>query len=267
MTVATTRVGRRLQGNEAPLERRSGVALWRQIADQIRQLAAGIDPDSDGRLPAETVLAAGFGVNRHTVRSAIAQLVQEGVLRSEQGRGTFAVRPKRLAYPIAARTRFSTGLEGQARERRARLLAHAVEAADARIAQALGIEPGAPVIRLETLSEADGRPVSRATSWFPAEPYDGLAQRVARSGSITSALKAFGVDDYVRRSTTISARHAGQDEVKELKLSPGAIVLVTDAINDDLAGRPIHCSRASFAADRVELTVDMAGQAADRVAG
>lgn len=240
------------------LERRSGVALWRQIADQIRLLAAGAELDSDGRLPPEMALAARFGVNRHTVRSAIAQLVQEGVLRSEQGRGTFAVRPKRLAYPIATRTRFSAGLEGQAKERKARLLAHAEEPADALIADVLGIEPGAAVIRLETVSEADGRPVSRGTTWFAAERFSGIAARFAKTGSITAALKAFGVDDYVRRSTAISARHAGHEELQELRLSPGAIVLVTEAINDDLAGRPLHYSRTSFAADRVELRVDTA---------
>ena len=241
------------------LERRSGVALWRQIADQIRLLAAGGETEGGGRLPPETALAVRFGVNRHTVRSAIGHLVQEGVLRSEQGRGTFAVRPKRLAYPIAARTRFTTGLEGQAKERTGRLLSHAREDADARVAEALGIAPGAPVIRLETVSEADGRPVSRATSWFAAQRFSGIAERFARSGSVTAALKAFGVTDYVRRSTAISARHAGHEELGVLRLSPGAIVLVTEAVNDDLAGCPIHYSLTRFAADRVELRVDTAG--------
>ncbi len=247
------------------LERRSGVALWRQIADQIRLLAAGGGTDGDGRLPPETLLATRFGVNRHTVRSAIGHLVQEGVLRSEQGRGTFAIRPERLSYPIAARTRFSTGLEGQAKDRTARMLSYALEEADARVASALGLAQGASVVRLETVSEADSRPVSQATSWFDAARFDGIADRFARSGSVTAALKDFGVNDYVRRSTAISARHAGHDELEVLKLSPGAIVLVTEAINDDLFGRPIHYSLTSFAADRVELRVDTAGT--DRATG
>jgi GntR family transcriptional regulator, phosphonate transport system regulatory protein len=247
------------------LERRSGVALWRQIADQIRLLAAGAETGGDGRLPPEAVLAARFGVNRHTVRSAIGHLVKEGVLRSEQGRGTFAVRTKRLTYPIATRTRFSAGLEGQAKERMARLLSHAREEADLRVAKALKIAAGAPVVRLETVSEADGRPVSRATSWFDAARFDGIADRFARSGSVTAALKAFGVEDYVRRSTAISARHAGHEELEVLRLSPGAIVLVAEAVNDDLFGRPIHYSLTSFAADRVELRVETADT--DRATG
>jgi GntR family transcriptional regulator, phosphonate transport system regulatory protein len=246
---------------EAQLERRSGVALWRQIADQIRLLAASGELDGDGRLPPEIALAARFGVNRHTVRSAIAQLVQEGVLRSEQGRGTFAVRPQRLAYPIATRTRFSTGLEGQAKERTARLLAHVEEPAEPRVAEALELEPGAPVIRLEAVSEADGRPVSRSAGWFPTQRFSGIAERFAKTGSITSALKTYGVDDYVRRSTVVSARHANPTELADLALSPGAIVLVAAGIDAEAGGRPIHYLETSFAADRVELRVDSAEQA------
>src|SRR5690606_21594723 len=123
---------------------------------------------ADDRLPSEMVLAARFGVNRHTVRAAIASLEQEGVLRVEQGRGTFIETRKRLSYPIGMRTRFSTGLEGQARAVRGTLLRHAREAADASSAEALGIAAGSPVIRLETLNEADAFPIARSTSVFDA---------------------------------------------------------------------------------------------------
>ena len=115
------------------MERRNGIALWRQIADQIR-LAIGTGEFAE-KLPPEMALADRFGVNRHTVRGAIAALVQEGVLRAEQGRGTFVENRKRFAYPIGVRTRFSEGLKDQARERRGSLLGHSVEAADARIAR------------------------------------------------------------------------------------------------------------------------------------
>lgn len=253
------RPGNIRQAQGALLERRSGVALWRQIADQIRLLASGSELDGDGRLPPEVMLASRFGVNRHTVRSAIAQLVREGVLRSEQGRGTFAVRPKRLAYPIATRTRFSAGLEGQAKERKARLLDHTEEPADARVAEALEIAPGTAVIRMETVSEADERPISRATGWFPAERFPDIARLFAKSGSVTTALKACGVDDYVRRSTAISARHANPTELDDLALSPGAIVLVAAGIDAEAGGRPIQYLETSFAADRVELRVGSAG--------
>ncbi|TJV16672.1 MAG: GntR family transcriptional regulator, partial [Mesorhizobium sp.] len=81
------------------LERRSGVSLWRQIADQILHSIAVGDFAENAALPPEVALAERYGVNRHTVRSAIAALVQDGVLRAEQGRGTFVLSRKRLSYP------------------------------------------------------------------------------------------------------------------------------------------------------------------------
>lgn len=235
------------------MERRNGVALWRQIADQIRYaISAG---EFAAKLPPEMALAARFGVNRHTVRSAIAALEQEGALRAEQGRGTFIMRKQRLAYPIGARTRFSEGLQGQAKDRRGTLLDHAIEAADERTAAALEIAKGAKVIRLETLSEADGRPVSRATSFFDAARFSGLETIYAESGSVTIALKSFGISDYFRRQTLISARHASDADLADLRLSPGAIVLATVYVNMDPDGRPVQFSETRFAADLVELSV------------
>lgn len=241
--------------DRAAMERRSGVALWRQIADRIRHDIATGAIGEDGRLAPELALAERFGVNRHTVRSAIAALVQEGVLRAEQGRGTFIEARKRLSYPISARTRFSTGLRGQIRDRHSELLAHAVEPADARVAAALQLDEGADIIRLETLSEADGRPVSRATGWFDAARFPGFADAYDRTRSITLSFQRYGVDDYFRDSTLVTARHADAADLADLRLSPGAIVLVAVAINVDTQGRPIQFAETRFAADRVELTV------------
>ncbi|WP_274423545.1 phosphonate metabolism transcriptional regulator PhnF [Chelativorans sp. YIM 93263] len=239
------------------VERRSGVALWRQIADRIRQdISAGLG-DENGRMPTEMALAERFGVNRHTVRTAIQALVQEGVLRAEQGRGTFIQRQRRFAYPIGPRTRLSEGLAGQAHERRSHMLGHAYEQATPEVAKALEIDVGAPVLRLETLSEADARPISRARSYFDAERFRGFERHFIETGSITAAYRAFGVEDYLRRSTAISARHAGSDDLEHLQLSPGAIVLVALGLNIDGDGRPIQYSETRFSADRVELQVSM----------
>jgi GntR family phosphonate transport system transcriptional regulator len=239
----------------AEVERRSGIALWRQIADRVRLGIASGELGGDGRLPPELALAARFGVNRHTVRAAIAALVQEGVLRAEQGRGTFVAARRKLSYPITTRTRFSTGLEGQVRDRRSMLLSHEVEPAGERVAAALDVAPGAPVLHIETLSEADGWPLSRASAWFDAVRFAGFEKAYAETLSVTAAFRRYGVNDYLRRSTVVSARHADPADLADLKLAPGAIVLVTAAVNVDIDGRPIQFAETRFVADRVELAV------------
>ena len=162
------------------VERQSGVALWRQIADLIRLSISNGDYDQTGMVPPEIVLAGQFGVNRHTVREAIASLVHERVLRSEQGRGTFIEERRRLAYPIGVRTRFSEGLGGQARELHGTLIGHAYAEASEPVAAALGLAAAAPVLRLETLGEADGRPISRATGYFDAVRFAGIRGRLCQ---------------------------------------------------------------------------------------
>lgn len=237
------------------MERRSGVALWRQIADRLRQDVASGTFDETERLPAEVELAARFGVNRHTLREAIALLVHEGVLRSEQGRGTFVEKSRRFLYPIGRKTRFLEGLEGQAGDRRGVLVGHAYEEADRDVAEALMIALRTPVLRMETIGMADGKPLSRATSYFDATRFEGFERSFAGTGSVTASLRTFGIDDYVRRSTVISAIHASASDLSDLRLSPGAIVLVTVAVNATLDGVPVQYSRTRFPASFVELSV------------
>lgn len=237
------------------LQRRTGIALWRQVADEIRQtVIPGLAANE--RLPAEAELATRFGVNRHTVRSAIAALEKEGILRAEQGRGTFLNDRKRLRYPIGRRTRFSSGLEDQARTRSGKLLSSETMPAPPDVATALSLPAGAPVIQLSTLSAADGVPISAATSWFDAGRFSEIAELYAETGSITASLARLGVDDYTRKTTAVEARHASSEDLDRLALSPGAIVLLTRGIDIDSDGRPVLYGESRFAADRVELLID-----------
>lgn len=232
-----------------------GVAMWRRVADAIRLDIVGGKLSRGDRLAGETTLAARFDVNRHTVRRALSALDAEGVVRAEQGRGWFVAEARRLSYRIGKRTRFSEGLAGQARDLERRLLATSIEPAGMSVARALRLKPGAPTVRLETLSSADGRPMSRATSWFDQRRFADFPALFERARSVTAALRSLGVTDYSRVATHISARHADAEETRLLRLAPGAIVLVSEAIDADSEGRPIQYGLSRFPADRLELIV------------
>ena len=238
------------------VQRQTGVALWRQIADRIREAITRGAYDETGMVPPETALAEQFGVNRHTVRSALAALAQEGIVRAVQGRGTLIERRERLNFPISKRTRFTTGISGQARETRGFLLAAAEESADAEVARWLKMRVGDTVIRLETTREADKRPVSRATSWFPAGRFGDIAETYRKTESITKAFALLSLQDYVRATTEITAAHADAGDIADLELTPGAILLITKAMNTDLDGVPVQYSITRFAADRVQFTIE-----------
>jgi len=62
---------------------------YQQVKSNIKKWILSGEVDSGGKIPAETQVAEWFGISRHTVRQAIGELVSEGWLYREQGRGTF----------------------------------------------------------------------------------------------------------------------------------------------------------------------------------
>ncbi|GLQ10109.1 phosphonate metabolism transcriptional regulator PhnF [Devosia yakushimensis] len=233
----------------------SGVALWRRIADAIRLDIVGGKRLPGERLPGETELAERFSANRHTVRRALAALQAEGVIRTEQGRGSFVDRARRVSYRIGKRTRFSENLAGQANTISRIMLSSRLENAAANVASALGLRAGSKVTRIETVALADDRPMSRATLWLGYAAFPDFATRFAETPSVTKVLASYGIADYARASTRISARHADADETAALKLAPGAILLVSEAVDTDLAGKPLLYALTRFPADLMELVV------------
>src|SRR3984957_14276579 len=142
-----------------------GVTLWLRIADEIEQaIVAGTYATGD-RLPGELEIAGRFHVNRHTVRRALADLAQRGLVRAERGSGTF-VAPGRLTYPVGLRTRFSEIVGTAGREVGGRLIADTVEPASRVGAERPGPPRGEPVVRLEILRSSDRVPICLTTSWL-----------------------------------------------------------------------------------------------------
>ncbi len=229
-----------------------GITRWRRVADGIR--AAVADGSVTDRLPPEEQLAQRFGVNRHTVRRAIATLAADGLVRAERGRGTFvnATAP-RLSYAVGSRTRFSENVLAQSRRPGGRLIRADRVRSDPELAAQLGCPVGAALHRLHSLHVADGVPLSVATSWLSAERFPDIVQRYAESGSITDALRSAGLDDYRRRETRLTAERVTPDDADALAASSDALVLVARAIDEDLAGTPIQVLRTRFHADRMEL--------------
>lgn len=232
-----------------------GVALWRQIADAIRLDIVGRKLANGDRLPTEALLAERFSANRHTVRRALAVLAEEGVVAAEQGRGTFVKSIRRLTYPIGKRTRFREGLKGQAGSLTSVSISDKIENATARVAEALGLKPGTKVVRTEGMSIADGVPISRSTTWLPYRRFPDFAARIKDMQSTTAVFQSYEIADYSRASTRISARHADVEETRSLNLAPGAIVLVSEAVDIDPEGEPLSYALTRFPAERMELVV------------
>jgi GntR family phosphonate transport system transcriptional regulator len=241
--------------NDMTVTRGSGVALWRQIQSQLEsEITSGVlKPGS--RCSSEHELAKRFGVNRHTLRRAVAALAQRGLVKVQQGRGIYVTEPV-IEYRLSARTRFHENVTRQNRSAGSRLLHAAYVAADTVTAGVLSVSPGTVLVLLHTLGEADGRPISLADHFFVAERFPNLIESYRRTGSISAALAADGVTDYIRKMTHLSTRMPDRGEAEHLDQPVSRPVLVSKSVSQDLDNRPIEFGITLFAGDRVNLLVE-----------
>jgi len=233
----------------------SGVALWRQVADGIERGIADGTFAAGERLPGEIDIAETYRVNRHTVRRALATLAERGLVRAERGSGTY-VEAQRLAYPLRSRTRFSEIVGSGGREPRGQLIGAAVEPASRELARRLDLKTGALLVLIEALRLADRTPICVGITWLAAERFPDAGSVFASARSMTKLLAHYGIRDYRRGSTRISAAIADASDAARLDLALGRPVLVVDSTDVDPDGKQLVTKRSRFAAERVEFLVE-----------
>ncbi|MCE8537692.1 phosphonate metabolism transcriptional regulator PhnF [Ruegeria pomeroyi] len=228
--------------------------VWKTIALSLTEdIAEGRYGEGD-QLPTEAQLAATHGVNRHTVRRALADLADQGLVHARRGAGVFvAARP--TDYAIGKRVRFHKNIAAGGRIPGKRILTLLTRAADAAEAEALNLPDGARVHVYDGLSLADGQPIAVFQSVFPAARFPGLPEVLAETRSVTAALQRLGVADFTRISTRLTARPANATQALHLRLNEGAPLMFSTGINVDPDGQPVEYGRTWFAGDRVTLTL------------
>ena len=239
------------------IERGRGVALWSQIGDILADDILKGRLQQGQMLPSAQELATRFEVNRHTVRRAMATLEQRNLVRTEQGRGTF-VQEQALDYAISRRTRFNQNMRNLNVDTDTEILEDAREIPPTQVAEALGLGRNEYVYRIETMSRADGHIVDHSTAYFPAARFPGLPAIYRRTQSVTQTLNEFGISDYVRKHTRVSARLPDAHTARLMKQPANRPVLHVQSINADPRGVPVQYGITRFSGDWVQLVL-MAG--------
>lgn len=228
--------------------------VWRAIAATLMdEIASGHYRPGD-KLPTEAELSTRFGVNRHTVRRALAELGTLGLTHARRGAGVFVL-AEPTDYRIGKRVRFHQNLTEAGRLPAKRILTLQTRPSDKDEAEALALPPGTSVHVYEGLSLADGTPVALFRSVFPTQPFPNLLADLQFHQSVTKALAAAGVEDYTRASTRLTAKTATATQALQLGISEGAPILRTVAINHDTKGKPIEYGHTWFVGDRITLVV------------
>ena len=202
-------------------------------------------------LPGEMQLARRFAVNRHTLRRAVDELVQEGRLLRRQGKGT-QVLQRPLEYPLQADSAYSESLAALGLRTEARLLARRQLSASAEESRHLQLAEGAALIELSTLRLLDGEPVSLIRHRYCASHAERLADY--QGGSLRRYLGERGLP-LTRRFSLIGARLADRDEAAQLLMPLRMPLLSVFTLSCDATGRPVEIALSASRSDRFQYQV------------
>ncbi|MFD9794575.1 GntR family transcriptional regulator [Streptomyces sp. NPDC059070] len=248
------------------LDPTSDRAVFRQIADHLREsIDKGRFREGD-KLPSETELVDHYGVSRMTVRNALSILQGEGLAVSEHGRGVF-VRPRppvrRLASDRFARRHRDQGKSAFTVEAEAAGVHSEVdglEVKEEKPSQDVAARLGSPrkVLARRRRYLIDGRPVEFATSYLPLDIARGtqIAEPNPGPGGIYARLEEKGhrLDHF---DEEIRARMPSPHEVRTLHLASGVPVIHLIRTAYDTEGRAVEVCDTVMAADAFVLAYQL----------
>lgn len=234
------------------------VPLWKYIrdvlADEIRQ---GIILSGE-LLPTEKHFSKRFNVHRHTIRRAMQELREIGLIRTDQGRGS-VVLEQPYEYQMGHRTRFSENMSLNSLKARSYFIYGDVISASDVVSQKLEIPVRSKVSYIEMYGEADGKRVFVASQYMPYTDMENLILNFKETGSMTSAYARYGISDYFRKISRISTRISNAEETTLLGLTQKQPLLVVEYINVDKHNHPLEFGITRFCGDRMEIVVNGSG--------
>lgn len=231
----------------------SSGSLHERVRSVLSQEIQGGLYDEQGRIPTEPELCQRFGVSRVTVRRAVSDLEDMGLVRRQQGAGTFVTRRRDTpgAMTIGG---FSDMFLGQHVPSREIKRAETTQA-DAATAEILKIDHGASIFLLERVFGLDGVPHSLDRSVYSLDKYPGFAEKILPGTSTYQVLR----DDYgvhfgeVRREIRIGYTNA--TTASWLDLPENEPLLVMEKVAVDQEGEVIHISHVETVSSRMTLRV------------
>lgn len=235
------------------LERSGPIPLYFQVATRIEQAIMDGTLPAGSRLENEISLGERLGLSRPTVRRAIQDLVDKGLLVRRRGIGTQVVHGQ-VTRGVEL-TSLYEDLSNSGKKAETRLLSMSVEKATKKDVEHLGCNLGDQILFIRRLRLADGVPVAVMENWLPTEFIDFSEAELTEHG-LYQLLRTRGVNIRVAKQR-IGARKANTDEAGLLAIEKGSALLTMDRTAYDNSGRAIeyghHCYRPDLYSFEVTL--------------
>jgi DNA-binding GntR family transcriptional regulator len=236
------------------LDRSSPVPLYHQVARELEAAIERGDLGQGDRLENETDLAERLHLSRPTIRRAIQELVDKGLLVRKRGVGT-QVLNSQLRRRMKLTSLYDDLLESGRRPKTEILgLEHAP--ASQEIADRLGLAPDTEVVQLERIRYADDVPLAIMHNWLPVEIAGELTRDPLEEAGLYAWLRDRGVRFRVA-DQRVGARAASPHEASLLECADAAPLVTMERIAFDDYGRTVEYASHVYEASRYSLEITL----------
>ena len=225
------------------VDRSSPVPLYFQIANKIEQAIIDGVLAPGTRLENELALGDRLNLSRPTIRRALQELVDKGLLVRRRGIGTQVVR-----RPVTRKVELTSlydDLVTADKKPSTTLLTRQVIGADRRIAEALSVPADSPVLHIQRVRYADGTPLAVLENYLPAQ-FTGISEEELRTHGLYQLMRVRGTLIRIAQQR-IGARAATAEESRLLEIKAHGAVLTMDRTAFDNGGSAVefghHCYR------------------------
>ena len=232
----------------------SDIPLYAQLVGIIkRNISTGVLAVG-ALLPSEAELCRCLSISRNTVRQAIGELEDEGLVVRKRGRGTFVADPATNRRGV--RYSFTTEVSSMGKVPSSTLVDFAVEVPGAAICKKMELREGTPVYCFTRVRNVDGEPLILETSYYPQYIYPNLTRDMVQTHSFYSLLYHVGITPFAAEES-YEAVTLNSDNAKLLGVEPGSCAFYHQRRTRTEDGRVYEYTRSFIRGDRVRLDVHM----------
>lgn len=223
--------------------------LYSLVASRMEQLIASERWHEGDRLPPERQLCGDFGVSRATLRQALGELEERGLITRHQGRGTFVTKP-RVQLPIAGVFSIRDAMEARGMAMTTRVVRVEIVEASRQLAADLACLPGDDVVFIERLRIADGEPMVLDSAHLRAELFPGLESIDLERRSLYDVLEHEYGRTLAEAQETLEPVILTPRECELLAVPPHTTALLTRRITTDADGVVVALGHVLLRGDR-----------------
>jgi len=237
------------------LDPHSPIPLYYQLKQILHSWIVTGKYESKQRFPSERELQELYDVSRMTIRRALSELVNEGFLVREQGRGSFVIKP-RLQDRLGSLTSFTEDMNQRGLSTRAKVVFIQV-VLDKEVAQKMSIPPEEELVKLQRVRSVGREPLALQTAFIRHSFCPGLVERGLDSGSLYKTLENVYGLEIGHAQQVFEAKPADEYEARMLNINVGFPVLLLERLTYLHNRAPIEYVRSAYRGDKYRFTVEL----------